>query len=123
MAAIGETYRQWIRDQRAGGVAATVLDADRIRFAMDAATAEVNFYPFNESEIVELRVVRASDGDSTFFLHFELRDDLAHYQELFGQMADALADEGARQVTRVLLSCTSAFTTTMFATVSCRKER
>jgi cellobiose-specific phosphotransferase system component IIB len=61
-------------------------------------------------------VVRAADGDSTFFLHFDLKaNDLGHARELFGELSAALAEEGAHETARVLLTCTSAFTTSMFA--------
>ena len=80
----GKAYRAWLREQMAGGAPATTEGEDSIRFMLPTATAEVNFYPFDEDEIVEMRVTRASDGDSTFFLHFALNDSLSHSHELFG---------------------------------------
>lgn len=115
MTGTGRAYRAWIMEQVAGGVTPVQESEDRIRFVLPTATAEINFYPFDEDEIVELRVVRTSDGDSTFFLHFALGEDLDHARELFGQLADALAEEGELELTHVLLTCTSALTTTMFA--------
>ena len=117
MSRIGRDFRQWVLAQRVEGVAPDALDDDRIRFTLERATAEVNFYPFEESEVCELRVTRATDGDTTFFLHFELTDTgIEHARELFGQLVEALAAEESQDVTRILLTCTSAFTTTMFAT-------
>ena len=112
----GRAYRDWILGQTIGGTAATATDDDHIRFTLGHVTAEVNFYPLEDSEICELRVVRAADGDSTFFLHFDVEaNDLGHSRELFGELLEALAQEGAHETVRVLLTCTSAFTTSMFA--------
>ena len=112
----GREYRDWILGQTIEGVTATAPDDDRIRFTLGHATAEINFYPLDDAEICELRVVRAADGDSTFFLHFDLKaNDLGHARELFGELSAALAEEGAHETARILLTCTSAFTTSMFA--------
>jgi cellobiose-specific phosphotransferase system component IIB len=109
-----------VLSQRVAGVLPAAIDKDHVRLSMSAATAEVNFYPFEPDEspatgqeIVEYRIVR-KDGETTFFLHF-LLDDLARAQELFGQMREALVEEAARKTTHVLLSCTSALTTSLFA--------
>ena len=116
MAQLESEFLQWVLKQRVDGVAATMLEDDRICFNMPTATAEVNFYPFENSHIVELRVVRTSNGDSTFFLHFDLAaTGIEHACELFGEMSDALTAEAGQGATRVLLTCTSAFTTSMFA--------
>lgn len=113
MAGIGSRYRSWIMEQSIGGVAPTRLDNDRFRFSLSNTMAEVNLYPLDNDDVVELLVERVSDGDSTFFLHFELGNDLAHARELFNQMAEALTEQDNQQVAHVLLTCTSAFTTSM----------
>lgn len=111
---VGTRFREWILSLRVQGAKPVQLDEDRISIELPTATAEVNFYPYeDDKEIVEYRVVR-EDGDASFFLHFEL-DDLQRAQELFGQMEESLAEESSRETTHVLLSCTSALTTTLFA--------
>ena len=114
----GTTYRTWIMSQTVQGTKPRQLNQDQMRIELPTATGEINFYPYeNDQEIVELRVTRATDGDSTFFLHFVLDDDLPHAQELFSQFADALAEQGEQQLTHILLTCTSALTTTLFASM------
>ena len=114
MEQLGEQFRLWVMAQEVAGAHPVCVDDDHIRIAADAATAEVNLYPYADGrEIVELRIERA-DGEVAFFLHFML-DDLGRAQELFGQMIEALAEENERETTHVLLTCSSALTTTLFA--------
>lgn len=115
MQQVGREFREWIRLQRPAGSIPNSTNDDRVHFETAAASAEVNLYPYtDEREMCELRITRRSDGASSFFLHFML-DDLARAQELFGEMADALADMTEHTVARVLLCCTSAMTTSLFA--------
>ena len=114
MAAITQDFRAWVFGQRPCGAEAEQTK-DGYRFVSELAVAEVNLYPYiNSIDIVELRITRALDGESTFFLHFML-DDLDRAQELFGEMAVALEDMAAHERTRVLLCCSSALTTSYFA--------
>ena len=116
MPTIGEQFRQWVLSQDVMGSTPVALDRDHMRVALDTVTAEVNIYPSldDASEIAEYRITRILDGETTFFLHV-LLDDLARAQELFGEMVDALRSEADHQATHVLLTCTSALTTSMFA--------
>ena len=122
MDTLGEEFRQWVLSQRVAEARPVAADKDHLRITMPAATAEVNLYPFEPGdgpcddsawEIVEYRIVR-EDGEATFFLHFML-DDLDRAKELFGQLREALTEESTRKTTHVLLSCTSALTTSLFA--------
>ncbi len=115
MQEIGKTFRGWILSQRPGDHTPTKLDGDHIIIEAKGARAEITFYDFgNESEIVEFLIIRAHENEPFFFLHFAL-DDMSRAKELFGQLAEALAEEEARTTTHVLLCCTSAFTTSLFA--------
>ncbi|MDO4539033.1 MAG: ROK family protein [Coriobacteriales bacterium] len=111
---LGREFRAWVLSQRPADACPHALDDDNIRIVTSAATAQVNFYPYEDGEIVEYLIERNSDGESNFFLHFEL-NDMARAQELFGQMAETLSDDATHQALRVLLCCTSALTTTLFA--------
>ena len=114
MTTISKSYRAWVASQRPLGIVPSDTGVG-FRFAAPAATAEVNLYPYADGrDIVELRITRTADGESSFFLHFML-DELSRAKELFREMADALEGEAAREKTRVLLCCTSAMTTTFFA--------
>lgn len=110
----GEQFWAWVCAQRPAGAVPEAQGADRIVIDVGCATAEVNLYAFDDAEIVEYRIMRASKDDPVFFLHFML-DDMDRAKELFGQLAEALAEELDRTTTKVLLCCTSGFTTTMFA--------
>lgn len=116
MRSLGEQFREWVLAQRVLGTAPVSVGSDKFRIHTPAATAEVNLYPFQDGrEIVEYRIVRAdAEDENTFFLHFML-DDMARAQELFGELVEALSEEVSREPTHVLLSCTSALTTSLFA--------
>lgn len=109
----------WIMEQRPRGVtpvAAHVAGTSAsICIDVGSAVAHVNFWPYEgDLEIAEYQIVRVSDGEAIFFLHV-LLDDLSRAKELFAEMVEALEDEASHTTTRVLLCCTSALTTTLFA--------
>ena len=98
-----------------GGTEPVQINEDSIRIDIGPAVAEVNFYPYQDGlEIAEYQVMRTSDGEAIFYLHV-LLDDLNRAMELFGEMVEALEDEASHTTTHVLLCCTSALTTTLFA--------
>lgn len=112
---IGAQFREWVLAQRVLGLRPTQVDANHLRIETLAATAEINLYPFEGAqEIAEYRIVRPEGGDASFYLHFML-DDMERAEELFSQMVESLAEEETRGTTHVLLSCTSALTTSLFA--------
>ena len=112
----GTIFRDWVLSQQVCGRYPTAVDDSHIRIALDTAIAEVNIYPpFDEGfEIAEYRVTRIIDGESIFFLHV-LLDDLDRAKELFDEMTESLEEEEEHQAVHVLLCCTSALTTTLFA--------
>ena len=111
----GDIFRAWICKQRVHDVAPVALSDQRIRIDIGLAVAEVNFYPYQDDlEIAEYQVMRTSDGEAIFYLHV-LLDDLNRAMELFGEMVEALEDEASHTTTHVLLCCTSALTTSLFA--------
>lgn len=88
-----------------------------MRLCVEGASSkgEVNFYDMGDgSEIAEMRIFRATDGEQVFFLHFMMEDE-ARARELFHEMRDALLELAERCTMRVLLCCTCGVTTTMFA--------
>ncbi|MBQ9005268.1 MAG: ROK family protein [Atopobiaceae bacterium] len=116
MSTIGTKFRKWVLTQRVNGVVPTAIDANHMRVKMMTVTAEVNIYPGldGNEEIAEYRIVRHLDNEAIFFLHV-LLDDLERAKELFEEMVEALESENEQQATHVLLCCTSALTTTLFA--------
>lgn len=111
-----ESFARWICDQRIKGFAIRREDEDHISIAGNEIRAAVNFYDLGEDlpPIVELQAMKEGCEDALFFLHFEL-EDLTRAKELFGEMAEALAEASAHSVTHILLCCTTGLTTTMFA--------
>lgn len=116
MATIGTRFRKWVLAQRIDGIAPTAVDTDHMRIKLMTVTAEVNIYAGldGSEEIAEYRIVRHLDNEPIFFLHV-LLDDLERAKELFEEMVEALESENEQQATHVLLCCTSALTTTLFA--------
>ncbi len=114
----GKAFRAWIMQQRPRGVVPVVTHAsgtDGIRIDTGTAVAKVNFWPYEDDlEIAEYQITRVSDGEVIFFLHV-LLDDLSRAMELFVEMTEVLEDEATHSTTRVMLCCTSALTTTLFA--------
>ena len=115
MSVTSQIFRTWLLEQTIGDTSAIAVDDCHYRFERMTAVAEINIYPYQEDdEIAEYQIVRKSDGELIFFLHV-LLDDLERAKELFSEMAEALENEANHTTTHVLLCCTSALTTSMFA--------
>ena len=112
---IGKEFRTWVLAQTPAQHEVIAFDEDHLYVDARELHAEVNFYPLDDqTEIVEYLIERGEGEDPLFFLHIAL-DDMARAQELFAQMAEALEGMESRTTTRILLCCTSALTTTLFA--------
>ena len=107
-----DEYLEWIRNKKIDGAVCKETE-DGIRFETDFAIAEVNFYEF-EIMVAELRITNRKNDETEFFLHFELRD-IEYAKELFGEMTETLEELRLHRKVQVLLSCTSALTTTLMA--------
>lgn len=115
MDSLRQAYRTWILGQRVCGVAPVAKGDDCLLVLLDHATARVRFYPAHDGgDIVELLVTHGEDERPTFFLHFML-EDLRRAQELFDEMAAALEEHAQQDSVRILLTCTSAMTTSFLA--------
>ena len=86
---------------------------DEITAENEYACGAVRIYHLEE-DIVEMQLIRRSDDTNVFFLHFELKDD-EHARELAEEFIDCLMKQKDSRRTRILLSCTSGFTTSFFA--------
>ena len=116
MESTGTEFRQWLLAQTVCDRKPEALDDDHFRIRLDTAVAEVNIYPTLEEtdEIAEYRIERLLDGETIFFLHV-LLDNLTRAEKLFDEMASALETEAEHQPKHIMLCCTSALTTSMFA--------
>lgn len=110
---LAQVYRTRVLAQELDGCTLT-QEGDNVVITSDFVKGWVNFYSIDGSEIVELRLERIHDGETAFFLHFELVD-LVRAQELFNEMSDAIYDMTHHEVRHVLLCCTCGITTTLFA--------
>ena len=112
---VSRRFRAWALQQHPSGANAHQVEGDAIHFELTKSRAEVAFHPYeNNCEICELRIVRKEDGEDIFFLHFVL-EDLDRAEELFGEMAEALAASERAKATRALLCCTAGMTTLLLA--------
>ncbi|MBR2811272.1 MAG: ROK family protein [Solobacterium sp.] len=110
---IVETFREWILKQTDPAYTIEPISTDQIDYVTDSATAHVQFYHL-EYEIVSFTIDSPKAEDPLFFLHFELQD-LEHARKLFREMIQSLKNAGSQVATKVLLSCSSGFTTSFFA--------
>lgn len=110
----GKHFREWILSHRIEGCAITWTDNERISLATASMFGRVTFYPRDDGpEIVEMRIIRKTDGSPMFRVRFELNDEL-RAQELFMEMTQVLGHADTRASTRVLLCCNAGVTTTMY---------
>lgn len=118
MSTVGSRFRNWVLDQTVMGVTPELVEQDyeeTIRIVLQTVTAEVVFYSgVLDDDIAEFRVIRHIDGKAIFYLHV-LLDDLERAKELFEEMVESLEGEAQHQATHILLCCTSAMTTSLFA--------
>lgn len=115
---VSQAFRSWVLEQRPKGIAPTCQQAtggDSYLIDAGTAVAQVNIWPYQDDlEIAEYLITRTSDSEVIFYLHV-LLDDLNRAKDLFSQMVEAFEDEANHTTTHVMLCCTSAMTTTLFA--------
>ncbi len=90
----------------------TVTDAgDRIFLTAGYAEACIRFHEMN---IIEFQITRKADDAVVFYLHFQLNDE-SHALYLLDQLKESLVHIGPVSVRKILMSCSSALTTSFFA--------
>ena len=101
-------FRAWIQNQPQKEYDLVVEDDDHYRLLTKYGRAEINFYP-NEISITSFK-----DNEPKYYLHFQLKDE-EHTKTLFYEMEQALETLESERKIKVLLSCSSGFTTSFFA--------
>lgn len=86
-------------------------EGDRIFLTTEFAEACIRFHEMN---IVEFQITRKSDDKIVFYLHFQLNNE-NHALYLLEQLKDSLVHTGPVSTYQILLSCSSALTTSFFA--------
>lgn len=103
------SFRQWIMSQKSDQY--EIQETDRgITLAAKYANALVLF---NELGIIEFQIINKSSDKTEFYLHFQLNDE-DHAKNLFQQLVECLVQVRPRTKTKVLLSCSSALTTSYY---------
>ncbi len=105
-----EEFRQWILEQKSDLYEIKEED-DQIILDAGYATGTISFHDLN---IIELIIQNAADGLNRFYLHFQLNEK-DHAQSLFREMQDTLISLKGHNTLKVMLSCSSALTTSFFA--------
>ena len=86
---------------------------ERISIHTTNAKAHIGFY---ENDIIEMQITSTKNEEVEFYLHFQFQNFL-HAKDLFLQMNSTLKQIAESKTIKVLLSCSSALTTSMFASM------
>ena len=108
---IVDQYRKWVIQRGTESFPVTENDEGNLEIESNVALGRVNFYP---DDIVELRIDTIRDDKTEFFLHFQLKD-LKRAKELYIEMEEAMRAIKDSRVTNILLTCSSALTTSYYA--------
>ena len=103
-------YKAWIKEQVQSPFS---YQESSDRIDIDAGYAKASIV-FHEQDIIELMILNSADGEISFYLHFQLKDE-NHAKNLFQELLDTLKNLKNKQKCNVLLSCSSALTTSFFA--------
>lgn len=103
-------YQDWFLEQQNAEIAGERENDTVLLLHGNNAEGTVKAYP---DEIMELAIVN-DQGENCFYLHFHLEED-GHARELGEEMLVVMRNLHSARTIRVLLSCSSALTTSYFA--------
>ena len=104
-------FRDYIRSKTNRHFELSEPDENNFILETEYACGQIVIHPM---EIIELMITNKADGTNQFYLHFQLKDrDHAH--DLLNEMIRTLISLKDEQKTRILLTCSSALTTSFFA--------
>ena len=106
-----EMFKQWVLKQQLDPLLEIKEEDNAILLETECAKGKIRFYEMN---IVELSAESKIDGESVFYLHFQL-NTMEHAQELFHELCDCIIKVKKEEIHKILLSCTAGFTTAFFA--------
>lgn len=104
-------FRNYIENHVPKGTKLEIRDENHYLLVNDYALAEINFWP---EEIIEIKITAKKDEETKYYLHFQQKDQ-EHTIKLYEEMVEALANVKNNHELKVLLSCSSGFTTSYFA--------
>ena len=104
-------FRKWIIGQTYENMTISEKDIETIIIETKTCHSEINFH---EMDIIELIVTNKTTGNNEFYIHFQM-NNLHHAIGLFNEMIECIQNTMSKTNKKVLLSCSSGFTTSMFA--------
>ena len=104
-------FKKWILAQEYEGVQIIEESINHVKIMTDTCIGEV---VFNEADIIELIVTNTVIDNVEFYIHFQM-NNLHHSMSLFEEMMECIQNSMNKTTKKVLLSCSSGFTTSMFA--------
>lgn len=111
---MSSVFKEWIKNHETKDYQIIENNQDCIELNTDYGKAEIHFTDVTEGTIVEFNIVSYKDQEVKFYLHFELNDD-DHAHQLYDEMVETLIELKNKKTLKVLLSCSSGLTTSMFA--------
>lgn len=106
-----ERYRKWILQRSTESFPVTENEDGNLEIESVYGLGRVNFY---DGDIIELRVDTIKENKTEFFLHFQL-NNIQKAKDLYIEMEEAMCNLKNNVVTKIVLSCSSALTTSYFA--------
>lgn len=108
-----QEFRQWILNQTGPDYNLHINEKDpsSIVIETDYCYGEVAFYPM---DIIQLSVLNKLTDSHVFYLHFQMHTP-EHAQSLFEEMLETIQELAVKPATKILLCCSSGFTTGYFA--------
>lgn len=104
-------YKTWIRQHHDDSIQFEKIRADHYELGNGAGSATIRFY---DNDLVEISIARKKDNEIQYYLHFQIKDK-EHAQQMYLEMIEALKAMEDEQVVKILLCCSSGFTTSYFA--------
>ena len=108
-----DLFKKWIIDHQNDDYQINVESEQTIKLKTSYGEATIQFTDVTNGTIVEFNIISYKNQEVQFYLHFELNDE-NHAHQLYDEMIETLIGLKDKKTTRVLLSCSSGLTTSMF---------
>lgn len=106
-----DQYRKWVIQRGTESFPVTENEEGNLEIESLNCLGRVNFY---ENETVELVINTIPEDEIAFFLHFQL-NDMNHAKELYYDLEEAMRNMAKQGKVNILLTCSSALTTSYYA--------
>ena len=106
-------FKQWILYQQFDSITISLEDTNENVVVVQSKCAK-GLISFHEMGIIELSVDNLINGENEFYLHFQF-NTFEHAMHLFEEMVDCIKNIIEKPVLKVLLSCSSGLTTSLYA--------